>query len=213
MSTEDLDALCHRVASQLERHRERLRTAVGLLPKAQSTRPVRDAYPDSGVVLINDVIDALGVQAEFLKVAAPRHLQHAPDRIVAWRFNRRTHEGEWTIQPFAWVDGCPSAEDLDDATKNPDSVRIEYAYAGPPQPAAAEAFTGLLDELIAIERKLMGCGQDAPAAVAAREAVLACHLKVALDASAEISRVRMRVIAGLADAITAMDSSTEGARA
>jgi|GEM_PF-5515245 len=53
------------------------------------------------------------------------------EQPVAFRILRRNHDGIWTTDGRAWVDGVPDADMLGDIAERSDQWRLEYSYAAP----------------------------------------------------------------------------------
>ena len=86
--------------------------------------------------------DLRRIAAAFKAVAA----QAPAGEPVAYRVMRLRHDGEWTSDGRYWYDGRPSSELASDIAKQPESWRIDYAYAAfaaaPALPATEDSSAG-----------------------------------------------------------------------
>lgn len=83
--------------------------------------------------------DLRRIAAAFKAVAA----QAPAGEPLAYRVMRLRHDGEWTSDGRYWYDGRPSSELASDIAKQPESWRIDYAYAAfaaAPAPQAQATF-------------------------------------------------------------------------
>ena len=93
---------------------------------------------------------------------------------VAYRVMRLRHDGEWTSDGRYWYDGRPSSELASDIAKQPESWRIDYAYAAlaatPPLPATEDSSAGDLAELDAWHQAVLNACMATEACYVARDA-------------------------------------------
>ena len=81
----------------------------------------------AGGQLPASVCDAFRVMLDAF-LARPAQTEQQP---VAFRVLRRNHDGIWTTDGRAWVDGVPNADLLGDIAERSDQWQLEYAYAAP----------------------------------------------------------------------------------